>query len=413
VSYAVDAAGNLTSDGLRTFEYDAANRLSKARIFRDGEEASIRYLHNAVGQRVFKGEPTASQTLPSEADLGTSFIDWLKKNFRWLYANAQANTSIGTAYVYGDGEIPNWALLGEYDNGSAKGAGRSEFIWLPTEDGSAIPIGMFRNGKLFAIHTDHLGTPRLMTDEANKPVWQWPYSAFGNNKPTGILKAAPNPRAALTNVPELLKATAAMEMTLRFPGQEEDLELAMRQNFHRIFRQSEGRYGQSDPAGRSGGVNRYLYAEANPLRHTDPLGLWSFDVGGFWGPGMNFTLGYDTSARRGFFSAQFGYGVGGGFLWSPNGGLPSGQAPLTECNGDQVFVDIFGKATASGMGANVDVVTANAGYGMTTNRPYSGLSWFDFSFGNKWGLKAEAAGGVQFTATTRPNSDERCTCAKK
>ncbi|MGE0331756.1 MAG: DUF6531 domain-containing protein, partial [Ramlibacter sp.] len=88
VSYALDAAGNLTSDGLRTFEYDPANRLSKARIFKDGEEASIRYLHNAIGQRVFKAEPTASQTLPSETDLGTSFIDWLKKNFRWLYANA-------------------------------------------------------------------------------------------------------------------------------------------------------------------------------------------------------------------------------------------------------------------------------------------------------------------------------------
>jgi RHS repeat-associated protein len=273
VSYAVDAAGNLTSDGLRTFEYDAANRISKARIFKDGEEASIRYLHNALGQRVFKGEPTASQTLPSETDLGTSFIDWLRKNFKWLYANAQANTSIGTAYVYGDREIPSWALLGEYDNGSAKGAGRSEFIWLPTDDGSAIPVGMFRNGKLFAIHSDHLGTPRLMTNDQSQPVWQWPYSAFGNNKPTGVLKAAPNPKVALTNIPVLLKATAATEMNLRFPGQEEDLELAMRQNFHRIFRQSEGRYTQNDPIGLEGGLNRFGYVEGDPLTYIDPEGL--------------------------------------------------------------------------------------------------------------------------------------------
>ena len=82
-------------------------------------------------------------------------------------------------------KFPQWALLGEYDNGSALGKGRTEYIWLPTEDGNAIPIGMYRNGKFFAIHTDHLGTPRLMTDQDNKPVWQWPYSAFGNNKPTG------------------------------------------------------------------------------------------------------------------------------------------------------------------------------------------------------------------------------------
>jgi hypothetical protein len=91
--------GNLTSDGLRDFEYDEANRLSKAKVFKDGEEASIRYLHNALGQRVFKGEPEASQTLPNEAELGQGFINWLKSNFKWLFASAQANTSIGTAYL--------------------------------------------------------------------------------------------------------------------------------------------------------------------------------------------------------------------------------------------------------------------------------------------------------------------------
>jgi RHS repeat-associated protein len=274
VSYAVDPAGNLTSDGLRAFEYDPANRLSKARIFKDGEEASIRYLHNATGQRVFKGEPTASQTLPSETDLGTSFIDWLKKNFKWLYASAQANTSIGTAYVYGDGEIPSWALMGEYDNGSAKGAGRSEFIWLPTEDGSAIPIGMYRNGKLFAIHSDHLGTPRLMTNEMNQPVWQWPYSAFGNNKQTGILKAAPNPRAALTNVPVLLKATAGTELNLRFPGQYFDVEAGTNYNYLRDgYDPFNGRYRQPDPIRHAGGMNFYEYANSNPLSHSDPEGL--------------------------------------------------------------------------------------------------------------------------------------------
>ena len=43
VNYTLDAAGNLTSDGLRTFEYDEANRMAKAKVFKDGEEATIRY----------------------------------------------------------------------------------------------------------------------------------------------------------------------------------------------------------------------------------------------------------------------------------------------------------------------------------------------------------------------------------
>jgi hypothetical protein len=58
-----------------------------------------------------------------------------------------------------------------------------------------------------------------MTTEANQPVWQWPYSAFGDNKPTGVLRATPNPKAAITNIPVLLKATAATELNLRMPGQ--------------------------------------------------------------------------------------------------------------------------------------------------------------------------------------------------
>ena len=195
VTYSLDATDNITSDGLRDFEYDEANRLSKVKLFKDGEAARIRYLHNAMGQRVFKGEPEAEQTLPNETELGVDFITWLKSNFKWLFAQAQANTSIGTGYIYADSPLPSWALLGEYDNGSATGKGRTEYLWLPTDDGSAVPIGIFRNGKIFAVHTDHLGTPRLMTNEDNTPVWQWPYSAFGNNKPTGILKATPNPKA--------------------------------------------------------------------------------------------------------------------------------------------------------------------------------------------------------------------------
>ena len=107
-------------------------------------------------------------------------------------AQAQADASVGTAYSYADGQLPDWALLGEYDNGSASGAGRTEYIWLQTADG-AMPIGMYRGGKFYAIHADHLGTPRLTTDETKAPVWQWPYSGFGNNKPTGVLQATGKP----------------------------------------------------------------------------------------------------------------------------------------------------------------------------------------------------------------------------
>ncbi len=330
VNYTLDAAGNLTSDGLRTFDYDEANRISKARIFKDGEAARISYLHNAQGQRVFKGEPSTEQTLPSQAELGQGFIDWLKANFKWMFAQAQANTSIGTAYTFGGGPIPSWAILGEYDNGAAKGAGRSEYIWLPTP-GGAIPVGMFRNGNFFAIHTDHLGTPRLMTNEDNQPVWQWPYSAFGTTKPTGVLKATANPRTAVVvidNTPlppqgrekqraqaaapmnsniVLLKATAAPEMNLRFPGQYEDAEMGTFYNYFRSYQPNQGRYTQGDPIGLEGGLNRFSYVEGNPASRVDPLGLeWTYQQS----TGNMYSGGNNPSATVLVGTGYAGHGVG-------------------------------------------------------------------------------------------------------
>ncbi|MES2975768.1 MAG: RHS repeat-associated core domain-containing protein [Pseudomonadota bacterium] len=273
ITYSLDENSNLTSDGLRTFAYDESNRLAKVSLTRDGEAARVNYLHNALGQRVFKSEVQAEQTAPNEEELGGSFIDWLRKNFKWLFMKASTNASVGTAYVYGDGELPNWAILGEYDNGSAAGAGRTEYIWLPVPDG-AIPVGMFRNGKLFAVHADHLGTPRLMTNESNTPVWQWPYSAFGNNKPTGILNATAKPKQAMTNEPEMLKATnPQQELNLRMPGQYFDSETEWFANFWRSFVPRTGRYAQADPIGISGGWSRFGYADASPLILQDPRGL--------------------------------------------------------------------------------------------------------------------------------------------
>jgi RHS repeat-associated protein len=279
INYALDANGNLTSDGLRSFEYDASNRLAKVRILKDGEAASIKYFTNGQGQQVFKSEPKPDQYLPDQSQLGTGFIAWLKTNFGWLYAQAQTDASLGSAYMYADGQLPSWAVLGEYDNGSASGTGRTEYIWLPTEDGGAIPIGMFRNSKFLAIHSDHLGTPRLMTDSLNKPAWQWPYSAFGNNKPTGILKHATSATGAFTNQPVLLATqNPAAVLDLRFPGQMADEETGLFYNYFRSYQPSQGRFTQPDPIGLGGGLNRFGYVEGNPISKIDPTGEVAFLV---------------------------------------------------------------------------------------------------------------------------------------
>nr|WP_255429311.1 RHS repeat-associated core domain-containing protein [Ramlibacter albus] len=259
-SFAPDENGAQTTDGLRTFVYDATGRMSKAEIIRGGEAASVIYLTNALGQRVFKSEPQVEQLAPSEKTLSRDFVSWLKTNFSWLFGKGGSRSLLGTAYVYNDARN----LIGEYDNGTSTARGAVEYIYLPVEGGRPVLVGMYRGGVLYAIHTDQIGTPRVVTDPSKNPVWQWTYSAFGNNKPTGILSAS---SAALKATPP------AVELNKRFDGQYYDAETGLFYNDQRTYCPGCGRFMQPDPLGLHAGWNRITYVGGNPLSFIDPFGL--------------------------------------------------------------------------------------------------------------------------------------------
>jgi thiosulfate reductase cytochrome b subunit len=115
---------------LRGFGHDAANRHTVTTVAHLGEASKITYLHNGQGQRVFKSEPQVAQTIPNATTLGTPFVSWLKTNFQWLFAAAQANATLGQSYVYADPStgsgqagLAGYALLGGYGNGGSQSAG--------------------------------------------------------------------------------------------------------------------------------------------------------------------------------------------------------------------------------------------------------------------------------------------------
>ena len=122
---------------------------------------------------------------------------------------------------------------------------------------------------VYFIYSDHLATPRQITDTSGNVVWQWDNSdPFGNNMPNE------NPSNLGT-----------FNFNLRFPGQYFDKETGLHQNFHRDYDPAIGAYKQFDPIGLAGGINGYAYANGNPIRYRDPYGQsgWDSAVGAIIG----------------------------------------------------------------------------------------------------------------------------------
>jgi RHS repeat-associated protein len=89
-------------------------------------------------------------------------------------------------------------------------------------------------------------------------------------------------RVCRTRIP----AGWAFKYNLRFAGQYFDEETGLHYNYFRDYDPKTGRYVQSDPIGLAGGLNTYLYANANPLSYIDPLGLMGQGSGrGAYPPG--------------------------------------------------------------------------------------------------------------------------------
>jgi RHS repeat-associated protein len=213
--FTLDAAGNTLARSTTnpyTAAYSLENRLETMTV----GTAITSYSYDALGQRTRKHTGTAAST---------------------------------TIFAYDQ----EGQLLGEY---SATGAAVSEYVWFNNE-----PIAVFTpNGtsapNVFNIHSDHLGTPRVILNKANQSRWSWMAEPFGTT-------------AANTNPQGLGNFT----FNLRMPGQYADSETGLFYNYFRDYDAGTGRYTQSDPIGRNGGVNTYGYVGANPASWIDPRGL--------------------------------------------------------------------------------------------------------------------------------------------
>jgi RHS repeat-associated protein len=228
-AYTYDAAGNPTAIGQRTYQYGVTGRLQQVS---DGNRLIARYAYNASGERISKtvfdasGKPTSTYFL---------------YHGNRLDAEADGQGRITAHYLYFD-HAPVAKL--EYRKPAEAGVFATAKRWLGLHDTAT-------DSSLYAIHTDHLGTPQLVTDDRQQPVWQASFSAFGK-----------------ANV-----SMAKITLNLRLPGQYFDAETATHYNLHRDYDPQTGRYLTSDPIGLDGGFNTYNYVSGNPLGYVDLLGL--------------------------------------------------------------------------------------------------------------------------------------------
>jgi RHS repeat-associated protein len=232
-----DAVGNIYRSADRTDRvYAQGGRLAEA--------GSARYVHDDDGQLVeklladggawkyvwdFAGQ-LVEVTRPDGQRVSFAY-DALGRRVRKSFAGK------ATRYVW-DGDD----LVHEVKDDAA-------VTWV-FEPGTFVPLAKIEGGQRFGVVIDHLGTPRMMSDEAGALAWKAQLDVYG---------------MAQTDV----QGTAC---PWRLPGQYEDEETGLYYNRFRYYDPEAGRYVSQDPIGLRGGLRLYGYVLDSVLK-MDPLGL--------------------------------------------------------------------------------------------------------------------------------------------
>lgn len=207
--------------------YGPARRLTE--VHRNGAQIAS-YRHNAFGYRIFSAGP----------DQHTHFF-YLNNQ---LVAQAQGGTSVTRRYIYA-----HHVLVGfiDYPTRPAKESDRTS-TFAPRA-----PLA-----QLYAVHSDLIGAPVMVTDSHRKLRWLARYDPMGT----------------------AVRIAGDLSLDLRLPGQVYDALTGWHDNLLRTYLPQWGQYLEPDPLGPIPGQQALGYARQQPRRYIDPLGLLLFAFDG-------------------------------------------------------------------------------------------------------------------------------------
>ena len=178
-NYQYDANGNLLARGSESWTYNARNRMA---TYSENGVQQAAYTYNAQGERVKK-----------------TLVDGTVVHFQYN----------------GMGQ-----LMAEYRYQNGLQTESKQYVWLGMMPVAVVVADDSNSKSVYYLHSDHLATARMATDQSQNVVWQWDSSAFG----------------------EELPVENGLSLNLRFPGQYYDVESGLNYNYFRDYDAELGRY---------------------------------------------------------------------------------------------------------------------------------------------------------------------------
>ncbi|MEZ6186651.1 MAG: RHS repeat-associated core domain-containing protein [Planctomycetota bacterium] len=299
-AYTYDARGRvaavLDEAGRETrFDHDRRGRL----VREQGPERDARYAYDALGTRVgaevdgaaLEVRPGAGSRLAQQGEAALAYDPRgaLVARGAWRFSvdvdgrltEARGPEGQRVRYGYAPDGTPLWRdadgvreaylvdrqqVVGDYTDGALT---RRYLRGEDLDDTLLVQAGSQR----WAFHRDLVGSVTALTDDAGRVAARYAYGAFGE------ALSAEGP-AAETN-------------RWRFAGRPLDPATGLYDLRARRYDPTLGRFTSPDPSGREGGLNLYAYAENDPTRLTDPLGL---------APELGARSADSAAPRGGFFS---------------------------------------------------------------------------------------------------------------